>query len=74
MEKLLKLSEKLNAAFPDQTTEIGVVYRSQNGEVNKRYTIYVQYEYSFNEIKTFGMLNAIVEQLISERRDNESQN
>lgn len=67
MEKILKLSEMLKKAFPDQVTEVGVVYRSQDNEIVKSYTLYIQYEYSNMAIKTLGMLEVVIAQLIKEQ-------
>ena len=72
MEKILKLSEMLKVGFPDQVTEVGVVYRSQDNEVVKSYTLYVQNEYNTQTIKTLGMLEVVINQLIKEKNENKN--
>lgn len=72
MEKIFKLSEMLKAGFPDQVTEVGVVYRSQDNEIIKYYTLYIQGEYNSQTIKTLGMLEVIIAQLIKEKKENEN--
>ena len=67
MEKILKLSEMLKVGFPDQVTEVGVVYRSRNNEIFKYYTLYIQNEYNNQTIKTLGMLEVVIAQLIKEQ-------
>lgn len=67
MEKILKLSEMLKVGFPDKLTEVGVVYRSHDNEIIKYYTLYVQDEYSNQTIKTLGMLEVVIAQLIKEQ-------
>ena len=69
MEKLLKLSEMLKAGFPDQVTEVGVIYRSLDNEIIKFYTLYIQNEYSNQTIKTLGMLEVVIAQLIKEQKE-----
>lgn len=72
MEKILKLSEMLKVGFPDQVTEVGVVYRSHDNEIIKYYTLYVQNEYSNQAIKTLGMLEVVIAQLIKEKNENKN--
>ena len=67
MEKLLKLSEKLKVGFPDRVTEVGVVYRSRDNEIIKFYTLYIHNEYINQSIKTLGMLEVVIAQLIKEQ-------
>lgn len=69
MEKILKLSEMLKAGFPDQVTEVGVIYRSLDNEIIKFYTLYIQNEYSNQTIKTLGMLEVVIAQLIKEQKE-----
>ena len=67
MEKILKLSEMLKVGFPDKLTEVGVSYRSHDNEIIKSYTLYVQDEYNNQTIKTLGMLEVVIAQLIKEQ-------
>ena len=69
MEKIFKLSEMLKAGFPDQVTEVGVVYRTQDNEIIKYYTLYIQGEYNSQTIKTLGMLEVVIVQLIKEKKE-----
>ena len=72
MEKILKLSEMLKVGFPDQVTEVGVSYRSTENEIIKSYTLYVQNEYINMTIKTLGLLEVIINQLIKENNENKN--
>ena len=74
MEKLLKLSEMLKVGFPDHVTEVGVAYRTEDNEIKKSYTLYVQEEYSNLYIKTLGMLEVVVKQLIKEQNQQTDEN
>jgi len=69
MEKIFKLSEMLKVGFPDQVTEVGVVYRTQDDKIIKYYTLYIQGEYNSQTIKTLGMLEVIIAQLIKEKKE-----
>lgn len=70
MEKLLKLAEMLNKAFPDTSAEVGVRYSTVDNVVVKTYQIYVINVFHMSQIKTIGMLTAVVNQLISEKNGN----
>lgn len=70
MEKIFKLSEMLKAGFPNQVAEVGVVYRTQEDKIIKYYTLYIQGEYNNQTIKTLGMLEVVIVQLIKEKNEN----
>ncbi len=74
MEKIFKLSEMLKAGFPDQVTEVGVVYRTQDDKIIKYYTLYIQGEYNSQTIKTLGMLEVVIKQLIKEKKEGANEN
>lgn len=73
MEKLLKLSEMLKVGFPNKVTEVGVVYRTEYNEIKKSYTLYV-HEYYNLSIKTLGMLEVVIKQLIKEQNQQTDEN